>query len=138
MLIYFYYVFFGREGVPRDQTRALGLYSFICPWDFIIMFFSILIFIFFVYLPLGLFLIFFLFLFVLLFNNVFFVLSEGVPRDQTRALVFLFICTWDIFLFFLFSFIFLFYFLFFLVWEGRGGPQEPGPLGTQVPRSPGS
>ena len=97
---------------------------------------------FFVYLPLGLFFIIFFCLFYFLI--MFFFLSEGVPRDQTRALgFFLFICTWDIvfllFFYFLLFFLFLVLFLKFFFGVGReGGAQGPGLLGTWVPRGPGS
>ena len=65
---------------------------------------------------------------------MFFFLSEGVPRDQTRALgFFVFICTWDI-VFLLFFYFLLFFFIssfmFFFGVGREGGPQGPGLLGT--------
>ena len=149
LFLHFYlFFFFGREGVPRDQTRALGFFLFICPWDFIIIISC------FFYCLFVLCICPWEFLLLLFFHFSFYYFSEcflyfyflffegsGCPGTKPGPLVFLvYLHLGHFFYFFcIFLFLFLFFFFFYVFfWCGKGGgAQEPGPLGTQVPRSPG-
>ena len=147
LFLHFYlFFFFGREGVPRDQTRALGFFLFICPWDFIIIISC------FFYCLFVLCICPWEFLLLLFFHFSFYYFSEcflyfyflffegsGCPGTKPGPLVFLvYLHLGHFFYFFcifLFLFLFFFFFMFFFGVGREGVPRSPGPWG---PRSPGA